>query len=68
MGANLSGTLQDTLNHELTNFRDEKAAEAFYSWAVTPWLRPGADVQYVRPARGDYKSALVPSLRLELRL
>lgn len=63
----LSDTLQDELNPVLTNFRDESAIEVFYSWAVTPWMRVGADIQYIDPARGDYANALVPSLRLQLR-
>jgi len=63
----LSETLQDSLDPSFTNFHDESAIEAFYSWAVTPWLQIGADIQYINPARGDYKNALVPSLRLQFR-
>jgi len=65
---NLSDVLQDELNPVLTDFRDESAIEVFYSWAVTPWLKIGANIQYINPARGDYEHALVPSLRLQLRL
>lgn len=61
----LSDTLQDSLNPAFNNFRDEAAVEAFYSWAVNSWLQIGADIQYINPARGDYKNALVPSLRLQ---
>jgi porin len=64
---NLSDTLQDSLNPSYTNFQDEGAIEAFYSWAMTPWLQIGADIQYINPARGDYKNALVPSLRTQIR-
>ena len=61
----LSDTLQDSLNPAVTNFQDEATVEAFYSWAVNSWLQIGADIQYINPARGDYKNALVPSLRLQ---
>jgi porin len=63
----LSDTLQDELNPVLVKFEDEAAIEAFYSWAVTPWLQVGANIQYINPATGRYKNALVPSLRLQFR-
>ncbi len=63
----LSDTLQDELNPVLTDFKDEAAIEAFYSWWVTPWLQLGADIQYINPARGRYRHALVPSLRTQIR-
>ena len=63
----LSDTLQDELNPVLTNFQDEAAIEAYYSWAATPWLQVTADIQYINPARGDYDNALVPALRIQLR-
>ena len=63
----LSDTLQDELNPVLTDFRDEAAIEAFYSWAVTPWLQIGANIQYINPARGFHEHALVPSLRMQIR-
>ena len=63
----LSDTLQDELNPVLTDFRDEAAIEAFYSWAVTPWLQIGANIQYINPARGFHEHALVPSLRAQIR-
>jgi len=63
----LSDTLQDELHPVLTDFRDEAAIEAFYNWAVTPWLQIGADIQYINPARGRYENALVPSLRIQIR-
>ena len=64
---NLSDTLQDELNPVLTNFKDEAAIEGFYSWSVTPWLQIGANIQYINPARGGFKNALVPSLRTQIR-
>jgi len=63
----LSDTLQDELNPVVTEFHDEAAIEAFYSWWVTPWLQIGADIQYINPARGDNKNALVPALRVQIR-
>jgi len=63
----LSDTLQDELNPILTNFHDEAAIEAYYSWEVMPWLQLGADIQYINPARGNYDHALVPSLRAQIR-
>jgi len=62
--------LSDTLQHPLDpvfNFQDESAIEAYYNWAVRPWLRLGANIQYINPARGDYENALVPSLRTQIR-
>jgi len=64
----LSDTLQDELNPVLTNFHDESAIEAYYNWTATPWLQIGANIQYINPARGNYKHALVPSLRFQFRL
>jgi porin len=64
---NLSDTLQDTLNPDVTDFGDEGAIEVFYSWAVTPWLQIGPDIQYIRPARSDYDNALVAALRTQIR-
>lgn len=63
----LSDALQDELNPVLTDFRDESAVEVYYSWAVTPWLQIGANIQYIDPARGRHENALVPSLRTQIR-
>lgn len=63
----LSDTLQDELNPILTNFHDETAIKAYYSWSATPWLQIGANIQYINPARGNYENALVPSLRMQFR-
>lgn len=62
---NLSDELEDSLTN--TRFRDEGAIEAFYSYAVTPWLSVGADIQYIRPAAGSFDNALVPALRTQVR-
>ncbi len=62
----LSDTLQNSLD-PLVNFHDESTIEAYYSWAVKPWLQLGADVQYINPASGDNENALVPSLRMQIQ-
>jgi porin len=63
---NLSDALKNSLSAN-TEFRDEAAIEAFYSYAVTPWLYVGADIQYIKPASGSFKNALVPALRTQIR-
>jgi porin len=62
----LSDALQSSLAPG-TRFRDEAALEAFYTYAVTPWLHVGADIQYIKPASGSFKNALVPALRTQIR-
>ena len=64
---NLSDVLQDVLGPS-TEFRNESGIEAFYNWTVTPWLYFGPDIQYIRPARGNFKNALVMGLRMQFRL
>jgi len=63
---NLSDVLQSSLSSN-TKFRDEAGIEAFYSYAVTPWLYVGADLQYIKPASGSFKNALIPALRTQIR-
>ena len=63
---NLSDTLQSSLAAN-TKFRDEAGIEAYYSYAVTPWLHVGADIQYIKPALGSFKNALIPALRTQIR-
>lgn len=63
---NLSDVLQSSLSTN-TKFKDESAIEAFYSYAVTPWLYVGADIQYIKPASGNYKNAVVSALRTQIR-
>jgi len=50
-----------------TQFKDESAIEAFYSYAVTPWLYVGGDIQYIDPATGGFDNALVLALRIQIR-
>jgi porin len=63
---NLSDDLQNSLD-PLVEFDDESAIEAFYNYAVTPWLYVAADIQYIDPARGDNEHALVSALRAQIR-
>lgn len=62
---NLSDTLESSLSG--TQLGDESGIEAFYSHAVTPWFYVGADIQYIKPALGSFKNALVPALRTQIR-
>jgi porin len=63
---NLSDVLQDSVA-PVTEFRDEAGIEAYYSYAVTPWLYVGADIQYIKPAAGRFENALIPALRTQIR-
>jgi porin len=62
----LSDELQDSTDPSV-NFHDESAIEAYYNWAITPWLLLGADIQYINPARGDNDRALVGAIRMQIR-
>jgi len=64
---NLSDELEDTINPAAV-IGDEAAIEAFYNWAVTPWLYFGPDIQYVKPARGRSDNALIVGLRMQIRI
>jgi porin len=57
-----SNVLQDTVS-PLATFRDERGVEAWYSMAVTPWLRVTGDAQVVSPARGRQPTSLILALR-----
>jgi len=63
----LSDVLQDTKIFRNTDFHDEGAIEAYYSWAVTQWFHVAVNIQYINPATGSFKNALVPSLRTQIR-
>lgn len=64
---NLSDVLEDTIN-PAAFISNEAAIEAFYNWAVTPWLYFGPDIQYVRPARERFDNALIIGFRLQIRI
>lgn len=61
----ISGDLKDALD-PLVRLRDEHAFEAFYNFALTPWLYVTGDVQVVRPARPRADTAFVPGLRMRV--
>jgi porin len=62
---NFSNELQDAVA-QLGDFDDEQGIEAYYTLAVTPWLRLTADLQWVDPATGANKSMWVGGLRARL--
>ena len=64
---NLSDVLEDTVN-PVAVIGDEAAIEFFYNYQLTSWLFVGPDVEYVKPARGRFKYALVVCFRMGLRL
>ena len=64
---NLSDVLEDSFN-PLVSIEDESGLEIFYSYAVTPWLYVGADVQYINPFRQRFKNAFVGGLRTQIRI
>ena len=63
----LSDELEDTINPS-AQIGDESAIEAYYNWAVAPWLLLGPDIQYVNPARERFDKALVAAIRMQIRL
>jgi porin len=58
--------LQDVLT-PLVDFHDEEGVEIYYSYAVTPWLHVGPDLQYIDPASGGNSNAFVAALRARVR-
>lgn len=62
---NFSNVLQSTIE-PLADFNDEAGMEAWYSFAVTPWLKLTADVQLIDPARGDRPTALIGGVRTNI--
>jgi porin len=48
-------------------FNDEQGLEVFDNFAVTPWFRLTADLQWIRPARGTLDDAWVGELRASIR-
>lgn len=45
------------------SFKDEQGVEAYYVFALTPWLRLSASLQWVDPATGANRSLWVGGLR-----
>ena len=63
----LSDALQDALATADGRPGDEQGFEAFYSYAVTPWLHLSADLQYIDPAGAGLKNAFVAGIRANIR-
>ncbi len=61
----ISGDLKDALE-PVVRLRDEHEFEAFYNFALTPWLYLTGDVQVVRPARPKADTAFVPGVRMRI--
>jgi porin len=60
-----SDDLQDATS-PLVEFDDEQGVELFYNFAVTPWFRISADLQWINPATGANDDALVGALRTQI--
>ena len=50
------------------NVRGESGIEAFYNYAVTPWLRLSADMQIIEPVNRDNRRSTFMGLRLQTKL
>ena len=51
----------------LISFENEQGVEIFYNFAVTPWFRLTADLQWIDPASGDNENAWIGGLRANVR-
>jgi porin len=63
----LSDALQDELTPVGDRFSDEQGAEAYYSYAVTPWFFVTGDLEYVAPPRKSLENAFLVGLRANIR-
>lgn len=48
------------------NLQDEQGVEVFYNIGVTPWCHITPDLQWIRPARGNFDNALLFGLRAKI--
>jgi porin len=64
---NLSDDLQDELTPVGDRLDNEQGAEAYYSFAVTPWFFVTCDLEYVAPPRKSVENALIAGLRANIR-
>lgn len=60
-----STELKNSLEHVIV-IRNEKGAELFYNYALTPWLVFGADLQVINPSLAN-EVTLFPGLRTVIR-
>jgi porin len=63
----LSKDLKDSLVQVGERRRDEWGVEAYYNFAVTPWLRVTGNVQWIRPGDPRKERATFAGLRTQLR-
>jgi porin len=59
---NFSDELQSVVE-PLAEFEDEQGAELFYNFAITPFFRVSADLQWIDPGNGSSPSAWLGALR-----
>lgn len=62
---NFSDEMQDATS-SVVNFDNEQGVEMFYNFAVTPWLKVTADLQWIDPASGDNKQIWLGILRASI--
>ena len=60
-----SPDLKDSVER-IIEIRDEQGVEAFYNFALTPWLDVGADLQIIAPSLAN-DTAVFPGLRTVIR-
>jgi len=63
----LSDDLVGSLNTVGLRFADEQGVEAFYNYALTPWLRLTGDVQWIDTGTVALDDAIIAALRLQTR-
>ncbi len=61
----MSDALSDSLA-PVASFGNEQGLELYYTAAIARWLRLGADVQLVSPARQNFDPAVIGTLRLNI--
>lgn len=62
---NFSDELQDATS-PVVNFHNEQGIEMFYNFAVTPWFKVTADLQWLDPATGDNKNIWLGGVRASI--
>jgi porin len=55
-----------SLTRPLLPQQDEYGAELFYNYAITPWARFTADIQFARPSTIALDTAIIPGIRLQI--
>jgi porin len=63
----LSDDLIDGLDLIGFGYGDEQGVELFYNWAVTPWFRLTADLQWIDPHITEKKDAWIAGLSAQIR-